>query len=86
FFHLESNYPNPFNNTTNFLIQFYDSGDVFITFFDLSGKEIENIVLLNQKRGRRLVSWHPDTISSGVYLYKISMKNKSVFGKCLLLK
>lgn len=86
FFHFESNYPNPFNNTTNFLIQFYDSGNVFITFFDLSGKEIENIVLLNQKRGRRLVSWQPDTISSGVYLYKISMKNKSVFGKCLFLK
>ncbi len=86
FFQLESNYPNPFNNTTNFLIILYDSGDVFLTFYDISGKEVGKIKLLNQQKGKKIVSWQPDSLSSGIYLYKIRMGRKSVFGKCLLLK
>ncbi|PIS28648.1 MAG: hypothetical protein COT43_05945, partial [Candidatus Marinimicrobia bacterium CG08_land_8_20_14_0_20_45_22] len=42
-FRLEGNYPNPFNNQTNFRICADRSGDLKVTFYDLSGKEVDRI-------------------------------------------
>lgn len=85
-FQLESNYPNPFNNTTNFLITLFDSGDLFLTFYDVSGRKVETITLLDQSKGQKIVQWQPDGLPSGVYFYQIVMKNKVIDGKCLLMK
>lgn len=85
-FQLESNYPNPFNNTTNFLITLRVSGDLFLIFYDVSGRKVETITVLDQSKGQKIVRWQPDGLPSGIYFYQIMMKNKVVGGKCLLIK
>jgi hypothetical protein len=85
-FQLESNYPNPFNNATNFLITLFDGGDLFLTFYDISGRKVETIILLGQSKGQKKVRWQPDGLSSGIYFYQIMMKNRVVNGKCLLIR
>jgi len=85
-FRLEKQYPNPFNNTTNFQIQLIDSGDITFIFYDVSGKEVDKMLLLNRKPGQHIVPWIPHSLPSGIYFYTVRMKNQKIHGKCLLMK
>ena len=85
-FHLERHFPNPFNNTTQFQIQLIDSGDIIFTFYDINGKEIDKMILLNQNAGQKLIPWTPQHLPSGIYFYNIQMRSQLILGKCLLIK
>ncbi|MCK4640221.1 MAG: phosphodiester glycosidase family protein [Candidatus Marinimicrobia bacterium] len=85
-FHLERHFPNPFNNTTQFQIQLIDSGDITFTFYDINGKEIDKMILLNQNAGQKLIPWTPQHLPSGIYFYNIRMRSQLILGKCLLIK
>lgn len=85
-FRLEKQYPNPFNNTTNFQIQLIDSGDITFIFYDVNGKEVDKMLLLNRKPGQYIVPWIPHSLPSGIYFYSIQMKTRKTQGKCLLIK
>lgn len=85
-FRLVKNYPNPFNNRTNFKIALERRGNVIFTFYDLTGKAVDKLLLFNSTRGVRTVSWKPGSLPSGVYFYKIELDRQSVRGKCLFLK
>ncbi|MCK4715502.1 MAG: T9SS type A sorting domain-containing protein, partial [Candidatus Marinimicrobia bacterium] len=85
-FHLERHFPNPFNNTTQFQIQLIDSGDITFTFYDINGKEIDKMILLNQNVGKKLIPWTPQHLPSGIYFYNIQMRSQLILGKCLLIK
>ncbi|MBL7066767.1 MAG: phosphodiester glycosidase family protein [Candidatus Marinimicrobia bacterium] len=85
-FHLERHFPNPFNNTTQFQIQLIDSGDIIFSFYDINGKEIDKMILLNQNIGQKLIPWTPQHLPSGIYFYNIQMRSQLISGKCLLIK
>jgi len=74
-FRLEKQYPNPFNNTSNFQIQLIDSGDITFTFYDINGKEIDKMMLLNKGPGQHIVPWIPRYLPSGIYFYSIQMES-----------
>jgi len=85
-FCLEKQYPNPFNNTSNFQIQLIDSGDITFTFYNVNGKEVDKMILLNKGPGQYTVPWISRYLPSGIYLYSIQMGSQKTQGKCLLIK
>lgn len=85
-FHLERMYPNPFNASSNFQIQLIDSGDITFSFYDINGRLVDKMLLLNKEPGRYVVSWTPSSLPSGIYLYTINMNSQKLQGKCLLIK
>ena len=75
-FNLDQNYPNPFNPQT--MIQFHvpNLSNVSINIYDLNGKLIDVVTNSVYAQGTHSVTWdgmnlNNETVSSGVYLYKM---------------
>lgn len=70
-FSLEQNYPNPFNPTTIISYTVSKKCNVNIKIYDLLGKEIIQLIDMEQLAGSYKISFNAENLSSGVYLYKI---------------
>jgi len=81
-----SNYPNPFNPTTN--IKFDLPEDIFITIkiYDALGKEVAILVNEFKNAGSYKLSFDGSKLTSGIYYYKIETGNYVATKKMLLLK
>ena len=90
-FKLYSNYPNPFNPVTTLGYDLPENGLVNITIYDMLGNVINNLVNANQSSGYKSIQWNAtdnegETVSSGVYLYKIQAGDFVDTKKMILLK
>ncbi|MEO8513340.1 MAG: YCF48-related protein [Ignavibacteria bacterium] len=88
-FMLYNNYPNPFNPFTNIDFDIpanNTSGNVNLTVYDITGKEI--VVLVNSmlRPGKYSVSWNASNYSSGLYFYRITAGNFTSIRKMVLVK
>lgn len=91
---LISNYPNPFNAST--IIAFsipYDltNSNVILNIYDVQGRLVKNLFNDNLPAGNYITRWEGDntagvSVTSGVYLYRITAGNRSVNGKMIMLK
>lgn len=81
-----SNYPNPFNPTTNILFDIIKTGNVKLTLYNLLGEELK--VLVNEKlnAGKYKISFDGSRLASGVYFYKLETENFTGTKKMVLLK
>ncbi|HRE10705.1 MAG TPA: FG-GAP-like repeat-containing protein, partial [Ignavibacteria bacterium] len=68
---LEQNYPNPFNPVTNINYSIVTGGEVRVTLFDISGKEVDVLVDGVQSPGKYAISYDASRLPSGVYFYRI---------------
>jgi hypothetical protein len=85
-FELGQNYPNPFNPSTMISFSVPEAGQVSISVFDISGKEVGSVVSRYMSPGRYQVSWQAGNLASGVYLYKMEAHNFVQVKSMLLLK
>jgi len=89
-FKLYQNYPNPFNPTTNIGFRISGFGLVTLKIFDITGREISELINKDMRAGEYLVDWNATGYSSGIYFYKITVVNrKEVFSetkKMILVK
>lgn len=85
-FSLSQNYPNPFNASTTINYSLLEGSDVTIDIFDIMGRKIETLVSGYQDAGSHSVVWNANSVSSGVYLYKIVAGNYTETRRCNLLK
>jgi len=85
-FELSQNYPNPFNPFTRIDFQLPIDGNVNISVYDNSGKEVMTIVNEFKTAGYYSVSLNASSLSSGVYFYKITSDNFSGVRKMMLVK
>lgn len=85
-FHLYQNYPNPFNPTTNIRFDLAKGGDVKLTVFDVTGKEVA--VLVNEQLGAGSYSYDFDAgnLATGVYFYKVESPDYTSIKKMILIK
>ncbi len=83
---LEQNYPNPFNPSTNINYSIVKAGEVKITVYDISGKEVEVLVNGFQSPGKYSVSYNASKLTSGVYFYRIQTDNYTDTKKMILVK
>ncbi len=85
-FELSQNYPNPFNPSTKIDFQLPIDGNVNISVYDNSGKELMTIVNEFKTAGYYSVNLNASSLSSGVYFYKITSDNFSSVKKIMLVK
>lgn len=71
-FELHQNYPNPFNPITNITYRLTKSTIVSLKIFDMTGREIKELVNSRQSSGVHQVQLNADELSSGIYLYRLS--------------
>ena len=90
-FMLHQNYPNPFNPKTTLEYELPLNAFIKITIYDLLGNRIKNLVNDHYSKGSHSISWHArnnqgQTVSAGVYLYKVQAGEFQSTKKMILLK
>jgi hypothetical protein len=88
---MTQNYPNPFNPNTKFKISIAKGGDVKIIVYDITGKEITSLVNSFLTPGIYSVDWNStnssgNSVSSGVYFYRIVAGNFTDVKKMVIVK
>ena len=90
-FALAQNYPNPFNPITSLRYDLPEQAQVTLTIYDLTGREVTQLVNTTQEPGFKSVRWdatdrHGKPVSAGVYLYQIQAGKFVQTKKMVLLK
>ena len=70
-FSLHQNYPNPFNPVTNISFGLPVESHVTLRIFNAIGQEVATIANATFSAGYKEVSWNANTVSSGVYFYRL---------------
>jgi hypothetical protein len=90
-FALAQNYPNPFNPSTTIKYQIATDANVTLDVYNLQGQKIRALVAKEQKAGYYSVVWDGrneagQTVSSGLYLYRVQAGSFVATHKMLLIK
>jgi lysophospholipase L1-like esterase len=74
---LQQCYPNPFNPSTNISFSLPTKSFVSLKIFDLIGREVATLVSEEMSAGRYSKKWNAENISSGVYFYRLQVRQTS---------
>jgi exopolysaccharide biosynthesis protein len=90
-FHLEQNFPNPFNASTTIRfavppLDFAQESAVLLQIFDIQGRLIKTLVDDELKPGHYEINFHNANLASGIYLYQLSVNGAHITKKMALLK
>lgn len=83
---LYNNYPNPFNPQTRIKFQIPKDGVVRVRIYDVSGKEVGEVVNNSLRAGVYEVSWNAGYLASGVYFYSLESNGFKDVKRAVLLK
>lgn len=83
---LEQNYPNPFNPATVINFQLPAEGFVSLKIYDISGREVKQLVSEVKQAGYYSVQFNASNLSSGVYFYKMQAGDFMSVKKMALVK
>ncbi len=85
-FHLNQNFPNPFNPVTEIRYQISEQSHIRLVIHDNLGREIINLVDEIQGSGNYSVTFNGSELSTGVYYYQLSSDNFNQTKKMILIK
>jgi|GEM_PF-4524284 len=85
-FALESNYPNPFNPSTQISYQLPENSFVNLVVYNVVGQKVAELVNQEQTSGKYTVKFDASNLPSGVYIYKLQAGEFSDVKKMLLTK
>lgn len=90
-FELQQNYPNPFNPSTRIDFSVAQPGFIELKVYNVLGSEVATLVNEHMSAGRYGVNWNAAGLSSGVYLYRMTVSSEQgmLFGnvkRLVLLK
>jgi Intracellular proteinase inhibitor/FlgD Ig-like domain len=86
------NYPNPFNPSTTIEFSIQNNSKIDLSIFNNKGQKIKSLINKQCLKGKHSIIWHGvddsnNSVSSGMYYYKLKVNNRTkVIKKCLLLK
>lgn len=88
---LDQNYPNPFNPTTTINYHLTDQADVKLTIYNSLGQMVRVLVDKTKPAGNHSVVWDGvdaffNRASSGHYYYELTVNDRTVSKRMLLLK
>jgi hypothetical protein len=88
---LEKNYPNPFTSTTRINYNIREEGFVKISVYNVSGRLIKDILSETKNPGIYSIIWNGkdkngNPVSSGIYFYKMSIKDYIDTKKMIYIK
>jgi hypothetical protein len=90
-FQLYSAHPNPVHGTTNIVFSVPTSGEVSLKVFDVSGRQVRNLMSGRQQSGYHVVSFdgrgeHGESLPAGVYFYRLQTTGQESTRKLILAK
>jgi hypothetical protein len=83
---LEQNFPNPFNPSTQINYDLPKEGFVKLTVFDITGREVQQLINSVQRAGKHSIIFSPENLSSGLYFYKLESSGFTETRKMTLIK
>jgi hypothetical protein len=83
---LEQNYPNPFNPATTIQFQIPKTEYVTLKVYDVLGNEVANPVNQILTAGNHSVQFNANSLTSGMYFYRITAGSYSEVKKMTLIK
>lgn len=81
---LDQNYPNPFNGATVIRFSLNEGSDITISLFDLLGREVRTVAQGFYNAGLYSVSVSSESLSSGMYVYRMS-GNKFLYTRSMIV-
>ena len=85
-FQIQRFYPNPFNPVLNININLAWAGMTQVNILDIAGAHIETLHSGFLKSGSHELSWHAESMPSGLYFISLKLGDKSLTEKVVLLK
>ena len=85
-FSLSQNYPNPFNPNTSIEYSVPSNEYVSLKVYDILGNEIVTLVNEQKEAGNYEVNFDASNFVSGVYIYRLTLGNKYLSKKMILIK
>lgn len=88
---LNQNFPNPFNPSTTIGYSINFPGNVELSVFNSLGQKIQTLKNEYINAGKYFTVWYgrdfmKNPVSSGIYFYRLTINNKSLIKKMILLK
>jgi len=88
---LGSNFPNPFNPSTTIYFDLHKPTNATLEIFNVKGQLVNTIAVGHFTSGRHFVNWdgldqNKQTVTSGIYLYKLQTDDYVETKKMILLK
>ena len=85
-FHLSPPYPNPFNPTTNIVLNQNQNSSIKIIIYDIKGRELKILFDGIMQPGRFSFTWDATIYPTGVYFVKAISENQKQVKKIMLIK
>ncbi len=85
-FHLDNNYPNPFNSSTTIRYELPSRSHVVLKIYNLLGQEVATLVDGEKSAGRYELSWEAGGFASGMYFYQLQAGEVMLTEKLILLR
>ena len=90
-FRVSANCPNPFNPSTQIAYQIPEAGEVSLIVYNALGQEVRRLAQAHQAAGHYRVTWEGKdalgrSVSSGIYLYRLTCNGMAETRRMLLLK
>ncbi len=83
---LNQNYPNPFNPSTVISFSIPSSNHVKLAVYDMLGKEVALLQNSQMAAGTHDINFDASNLSSGVYLYRLTVGSEMLTRKLTLIK
>jgi len=83
---LFSNYPNPFNSSTQIRYFLPKGSSVRLTIYNILGQKVATLLDDFQKAGYKSLSWQPKGLPSGVYFCRIRTQGEEATKRMILLR
>jgi hypothetical protein len=83
---LHQNYPNPFNPTTSISFDLDQTSNVKLEVFDMLGKRITQLVAGKKNQGSHTVQFNANSLSSGMYIYRLAHDEGEISRSMTLVK
>lgn len=84
--HLNQNYPNPFNAATKISFDLNKKSNVFLTLFDINGREVFKFEHRELMPGAYEYEWNAESFSSGIYFARLNTGDYSKVIRMVLVK
>jgi hypothetical protein len=90
-FAIIGNYPNPFNPSTTISFTLPETGKASLAIYNVSGQKVRELVSSTLSAGKHSVVWdgcdmNGNNVSSGIYISRLTMKDKVTANRMLLIK
>jgi hypothetical protein len=85
-FALRQNYPNPFNSSTIFDFSLPAKTHVVLEVFNVLGEKVSVLIDKDFPAGKHILTWRPENLASGIYMYRLTAGEITKSCKLTLLK